>query len=447
MIVLPRIAAIFVLFAVLAATERAHAARFVETEVVPAGTFAGIDYVQYSGRFQGSTSLGEFDVPFEWMTPADPQAGNGIVIVEPSHFTLGPGVRDAILTRRALFGRRFSHATVGFGSNGLNVLDPTAAPIVIGGHPVENPGAPRPNPVSDLDIIVQFAQALKADAFAEARLGPVDRLYATGVSQTSSALESILLGPDGPGLFDMTQLVVSLWEPDFAAPANFPNTSGTFALPDGLGKVLFVLTEGDLLISNAEQYLNSLDNPDSRIYVIAGGAHQPLTGALGIRDQLPFEANGLDWTPVVRASFVAGDRWARFGEMPPADRVLESTDEIDPVYGTVTGIARDENLNALGGVRLPDVEVGRFRYIASVPEFELLPGLPGLVGAEADLECVPAPGGGQRFRFPAEYHWRTASQTMALFEQGLLLRGDAIAMIFAKRASNVGAEGRCDQPQ
>jgi len=429
----------------------AGAAQFTETEANPFGTFLGTDYVQYKGRFQGSTDLGEFDVPFEFVAPAEPGGGNGTVLVEPSHFTLGTGVRDLILTPRFLFNRGFAYAALGFGAWGLNVLDPEATPIVIAGEEIDDPGGPNRDRPLDRGIIVQFAEMLRTDAFVEARLGAVERVYATGVSQTSEVLVSIMLGPDAPGLFDSYQLVASLWEPNFAEqdigqPSLFPNTRGTFEQPEGVGKILWVITEGDLLISNAAQYFNSVGEPDSRIYVIAGGAHLPLTGALGIRDQLPFRANGLDWNPVVRAAFVAGDRWVRRGAEPPPDRLLETIDEVDPVYETVTGIARDENLNALGGVRLPPVESGRFQYVASLPDFQLQPGTGfGLVGTEIDLECEPLPDGSERFNFPASYDWAIARQAVDLVEQGLLLKGDAIPMIFAARASDVGRDKRCEE--
>jgi len=444
------------LVAVLAgcmALETAPAAQFSETETSPFGTFGGTDYVQYTGRFQGSTELGEFDVPFEFVAPAEPGAGNGTVLVEPPHFTFGTaGVRDLNLTPRLLFNRGFAYAAVGFGANGLNVLDPAAAPIIVAGEPVADPGEVDQAAVTDRGIVVQFAEMLRTSAFVQTRLGDVARVYATGVSQTAEVLESIMLGPDGPGLFDMYLLVASLWEPNLAEqnigrPSLFPNTRGTFEQPEDVGKIIWVMTEGDLLISNAAQFLNAVGEPDSRIYMVAGGAHLPLTGALGVRDQLPFSANGLDWSPVVRAAFVAGNRWVRHGDQPPADRLLESSDEVDPIYETVTGIARDENLNAAGGVRLPLVEAGRFQYIASLPDFEIQPGLPGLVGSEIDLECEPLPDGSARFAFRANYDWAVARQAVSLVEQGLLLKGDAIPMIFAARASEVGARGRCDDDE
>lgn len=428
------------------------AAEFSETSMEPFGNFGGTEYVRYSGRFQGETELGEFDVPFRFVAPADPALGNGTVLVEPSHFALGTGVRDLVLTPRFLFNRGFGYATLGFGANGLNVLDPAAAPIIVAGEPVENPGEADQAAVTDRGIVVQFGEMMRNSPFAEAHFGPIERVYATGVSQTAEVLEGILLGPDAQGLFDQYLLVASLWEPIFAAqeigaPSLFPNTRGTFEQPEGVGKIIWVQAEGDLLISNAVQFLNSVGEADSRLYQVAGGAHQPLTGALGIRDGLPFRANGLDWTPMARAAFFAGDRWVRFGTEPPPDQLFETTDEVDPVYGVVTGIARDENLNARGGVRLPAVEAGRFQFIASELEIEV-PGLTGLIGREIDLECEPLPDGSERFPFSQVYDWYVAMQAARLYKQDLLLLGDAIPMMLEARDSNVGGPGRCsDSPE
>jgi len=254
------------------------------------------------------------------------------------------------------------------------------------------------------------------------------------------------LNPESAGLIDLYVLVATLWEPIFIPEAAevFPRTKGEFDPAELNGKAMFVMTEGDLLISRSSQLLNSVGDPDTRLYQIAGGAHTPLTGAFGIRDQLPFEANGLDWTPVVRAAFINADRWVRFGDQPPPDQLLETTTEVDPVYDIVTGIARDENLNALGGVRLPRVAVGQFAYTASLLEFELQPGLPGLIGVETDLECVPQADGSERFPFPALYDWRFALQVVDLLDRDLLLRNDGIRMIFAARDVDVGRDSRCD---
>ena len=50
----------------------ASSAQFEEVTSSPFGEFGGVEYLQFTGRFVGSTSLGAFRVPFEIVTPADP---------------------------------------------------------------------------------------------------------------------------------------------------------------------------------------------------------------------------------------------------------------------------------------------------------------------------------------------------------------------------------------
>jgi len=63
---------------------------------------------------------------------------------------------------------------------------------------------------------------------------------------------------------------------------------------------------------------------------------------------------------------------------------------------------------------------------------------------EIDLECEPLPDGSERFPFRQLYDWLVAIPATRLLEQGLLLRGDAIDMIFDARDAQVGAPDRCE---
>ena len=86
---------------------------FVIETTEPYGTFSGIDYVKYSGLFDGPASAA-YDVPFEIVAPADPARGNGVLVIEPYH-VMGTAGRDGDLTPGFLFGRRFrimSHKVV-----------------------------------------------------------------------------------------------------------------------------------------------------------------------------------------------------------------------------------------------------------------------------------------------------------------------------------------------
>jgi hypothetical protein len=117
---------------------------------------------------------------------------------------------------------------------------------------------------------------------------------------------------------------------------------------------------------------------------------------------------------------------------------------IDPTYGIETGIARDGDGNALGGVRLPEVEVGQALYIASLLDFEILPGLPGLIGLEVDLTCTPLADGSVRFKNHGKYVSIYVRQANALVSAGFLLAGDAELMKLTAAESIIGKPKSCD---
>jgi hypothetical protein len=157
--------------------------------------------------------------------------------------------------------------------------------------------------------------------------------------------------------------------------------------------------------------------------------------------------NPLDFSGVVRAMLLNGDRWVRTGVAPPPSLLLAAAPEgaIDPVYGIETGIARDADLNALGGVRFPDVEVGRAFFVASLLDFEIVPGSPGIVGAWFDLQCVPLADGSVRFPSHGDYVSRVVHQANSLRRSGYLLEADAEALKAQAAESEVGMPGVCDR--
>ena len=427
----------------LAGAPRAEASALVDVTAAPYQTDGRIEYVRYSGRFIGETARGTFRVPFEIVAPAHPAFGNRTVVVEPPHFAFGPGGRDATLGPDVLFTRGFSHATVGYSNEGLSLLDPAAGDAVIAGTSVViDPGAPLV--VRDVGIIKAFAKALMHDPEARRMLGEVKRRYAYGVSQSAEALQELFYGVGAPGLFDLTVLHVHLWRPPFANPDVLAALPEDFEpLPD-IGKVMIVGAEGDQLISESVALRNAVSSPNYRVYEVAGAPHLALDVPVGPG----VRTNSLEVAPVVRAAFVQGHRWVRWpGARPPRSRLLKSDapGAIDPVYGRETGIARNADLNARGGVRLPDVAVGRAFYQAS---FDGIPvaGLIGLVGLEFDLACAPRPrSASDRPRFRSERHYQraVARRTLRLLFQGLLLPDDARRILDTAAASGVGAPGSC----
>jgi hypothetical protein len=104
--------------------------------------------------------------------------------------------------------------------------------------------------------------------------------------------------------------------------------------------------------------------------------------------------------------------------------------------------------NALGGIALPDVEVGRALYVASIP-VTIPPGLVGLVGVWFDLACVPKPGSGSsdpRFANHGTYVSGVWQQSLRLLQSGYLLPGDLWRIVRDAAHSDVGKPGTCGAP-
>jgi hypothetical protein len=437
----PLLTSITIITLVLSTSMAASAATFVETASEPFGRFGGVEYIRHTGRFVGTTALGAYRMAFEIVAPADPGLGNGTVLIEPPHFVNGTWGRDLVLGRAFLFGYGFSYATVGFGTVGLNILDPAATDLVVAGEPVGN----LPGPVTDFDILAQFVQALSSEPFAVAALGVIERKAGYGASETAEVWEVVFHRPGGQGLLDFTLLDRDVWRApalDVIDPAFLENLPQEFAPLTGVGKVIFVLCEADQLISSAAQLRRSVVGPDAdpgnyRLYEIAGAPHV----------DVPPPFNPLNPAGVVRAMLLAGDQWVRAATPPPPSALLAQAPPgaIDPVYGFETGIARDTELNALGGIRFPDVEVGRALFIASLLDVEILPGFPGLVGAWFDLQCVPLADGSSRFASHGDYVQRVVRQANALHSSGFLLEADAVALEQQAAESEVGNPDTCAQ--
>ena len=435
-----RIARFFSIAAVLAVAPQVHAGTLVESVSEPYGTFRGVDYVRHTGRFVGATTNGEFRVPFEIIAPADTDDANGIVVFEPPHFIFGASAKDGALGSELLFERRFSYASVGFSYEGFNLLDPFAPDVVISKAPGE---ISQPLPARDVRILKQFAEALVSDPTAMAALGQVERRYAYGVSQSAEALYELFFGVGAPGLFDLTILHVPLWRPAFARPDVLAALPETFMPLADVGKVMLISAEGDLLISQSLQLRNAASHPNHRLYEVAGAPHLASDVVVdGVR------TNPLDVAPVVRAAFVNGHRWVLGNQQPPASATLTAAapGEIDPVYWAPTGIARDANLNAAGGIQFPDVAVGRAFHLASAPGVEVIPGLPGLIGLWFDLACAPAPGATSlepRFANHGDFVRQVSRRAFRLARQGYILHSDKRAIVGMAAQSDVGKPGTC----
>ena len=411
-----------------AAPGNAGSGHFVEVnEPEPFGRFSGLEYVRITGRFEGTTAQGEFRVPFEIVVPERTDVGNGSVLIEPPHFAQRFSGRDDYLGREFLFGRGYRWASVGWSTFAQSVLDPTATDVVI-------PGG------QDDEIVVRFVDALKHSGQGAELLGHAHRYYGFGFSQTSWLMHRLLRSADGPGLFDFTMLAATWWQGGGFQGAYTPVT--------GVGKVMVVQAEADLVISDGRVLrAAAAEDHEYRVYEVAGAAHipdipenydNPIFGP-GIEG-----TNPVDWSIVARAAFVAGDRWTR-GQSAPSPSVFledDTSGDPDPVYGFVTGIARDGNTNALGGVRLPQVALGVWRAQAADPNAQVA----FLTGAFEDISCTSGPEGGPRFRNHGAYVSGVARVVRDLERDHLMLPVDAVETLTAAAASDIGRPGACSGP-
>jgi hypothetical protein len=432
-----------------AAVSPVLADNFDDVVTEPFGVFAGVEYVRHTGVFEGESTLGAFRVPFEVVAPADPGLGENTLLFEPPHSGFSTVGRNLILGPDLIFGRGLRFASVGVGNvSELHILDASISGLVLAGAPfaLADP-ATSVGVVLDEEIIARFVAALESDEDMAAMLGPIHRRYAYGTSQSADVIQELMFDPNGlgQGVFDLSFLHASLWRPAFATLGlfhNLPDNSPVpvpYDHPTGVGRVMIVNAEGDALVSDSEFRQCAIHRADFRLYEVSGAAHVPTS------DALPFGNNPLDHFAVMRAIFVQGDNWLRRGTPPPRSRLMtrDPSSDVDPGCFKPTGILRDGDGNARGGVRLPDLHVGRATYIASDPAS--LFGFPGLLGDSIDLSCAVDENGRPRFKNHGKYISAFVHQANALRNAGFLLEDDAEFLKDEAGASSVGKPEGCDQ--
>ncbi len=386
------------------------------------GTFNGVAYTKYTGKFVGTTT-GDYAVAFEIVAPSNPAKGNGILVLEPMHVMGATAGRDSYFTPKFLFDRGFSYAGIWWHPENV---DPFA------GYSAEEAN----------QILHNFALALRQDPAMQKMVGTLQKLYGIGVSKTCEPMLTMLASP-AQSLVDFALLMVPSWpHADFTPPVG---ATRVMVLNVESDRVTSALTGGNskALQQNTATY---------RSYEVAGAPHIPdgprmreLSLMYGVT---PEGTTPLDWAPVMRALFIAGHKWVTEGiEPPPSTHLWDAPfGQIDPtykdVYGLdlVTGINRDAMGNAMGGIRLPDVALGRGVYIAADPASFF--GM-ALFGAFLDKQCEPLADGSPRFASHAAYVSAFTAQAQALVDQRFLLPEDAQRLVNQAAASNVGDPVAC----
>jgi hypothetical protein len=210
-------------------------------------------------------------------------------------------------------------------------------------------------------------------------------------------------------------------------------STGSFRSHEDAGSAHSTGKDGAILFANGTT-LNELIDPIGERAQLVEVTSEPASWFLPLSECTaadPYHcANPTDWFPVARALLVALDRWAAQETPPPPSKWLRPgcNPAEDPACDPRP--PRDAKGNALGGIRLPDVEVGRGRFYSGA-------GLdlpPGLVGGYVDLSSSFASHG--------QYVDAFARQARRLVSEGYLLDDDASRLIEGAARSSVGRAGR-----
>jgi hypothetical protein len=301
--------------------------------IEPYGTFAGAEVMLAKGTFR-SDPAGAYRVPYE-ITFRPRGNGRGDILVEPPHAVTRLGARDYFLGPAFLFAQKVDHAAVGYEVGPDNrILDPSRTDVFI------NTGS-----ASSIDIVGDFAAALREDNVARQLLGRIQHVVITGYSQSADVVCELLTSgrkrPNDRPLFDLVALFTYIGE---SGPLQSMQAG---RLPDT--KVVLLQSEFEVLNDVAVHHrdVTGTHRHQYRWWEVAGAPHipEPLTAVVPF---LSFPNTPIGFQPELRALFSQGLQWIRTGREPGPNVLLQTGEEpVDPVYGEFTGIARDNAGNAL----------------------------------------------------------------------------------------------------
>jgi hypothetical protein len=320
---------------------------------------SSLGYIEQEFFFGGIVGAQSYTSRMIVRRPSDPDRFNGTVLVEWLNVTTGADVAaDWALARRQIV--RDGYAYVGVSAQPVGVCwlktwDPVRYATM--SHPALPPG---PCPASNQTEVLSygiFSQAGKAIRENPLVLGGLDaaRLLAAGASQSSRRLLNYVNGyHDTAQVFDGFLLHVI----------------------GGGGGGQVMNTAAPVLILNSENEVlgyypyRGLQPGNVRYWEVAGAGHTPelaylidqlqhAGGTLVINCEYPTSDALIPIYPVGDAALDALKRWVTDGTAP-VDSPL-----ITVLPGTPNTIARDQYGNALGGIRLPQIETPLGRFIGT----------------------------------------------------------------------------------
>ncbi len=408
----------------------------------PHGAFGGVQFTRYEAMFDGVTSNGRrYRVPCQIVTPANPAQGSRTLLFDwlvlSTRFTaVGQEQADAryIMKDDFLFGLGLSYATVRGDRACIGASSPISDPTrPWSDNLLDTSSEFIKSAVDEFDIVADYVKALRTDPDALQVLGTIQRRAAFGYSASGGRLRGLLRLQMGKGLFDFSLVGGNGVGYSHPAGNDIGETYAERAPLAGAGLEIDFLSETDVILFKGHKTRHEESN--YRSYEFAGTSHIRNIDVVefGLLD--PEKANPAEWTPFVRALFVAGNKWCD-GIAPPPSIWLGAWN--DPK------IVRDANGNALvrfvGGqpfnttaYRLPEVAVGEHQYIPYDPSY-------------ADgtfLGLFRSIGGGHvdrtgNFTNHAQYVSDVTFHARGLEACGYLLKSDADAIIQRANQSDIG---------
>ena len=410
--------------------------------------------------------------------PSDPSRWDGEIVVEPLDQVVplipeGEATRLLFVTDEVLFGGggggRSGYASISYAGTGLT--DAIDQEFGLDGN---SDGLPD-DVAAAVEILADFAAALRIGGKSglvgpDSTYGSVRAIEAIGFSNQGIAIRGAMAFGEAHGLqvFDVAL-------PMGAALTLTPDAAGLTAPPlpgirdFGDQRALFLNSEGDVILNGTFDAFGFIpingatlelrveaDDVNRFVYEVAGAADlDPVNQAdlLAFGVVLPGafdDSSPLEWGAVIRAVFVQMRDWVANGTPPAPSRVLDDPPDplaADPAYPSNAGVLkakvdRDSNLNALGGIRRPDVELGLRTYLAVGPPLTFTGDITTeffqfVAGGFDDLECENLDGEPQ-FKNHGEYVNQVAKITKGLVNDRFLLKDNASKIKADAGGSNIG---------
>jgi hypothetical protein len=311
--------------------------------------------------------------------PADPGRFNGTVVLNwqnvSAGYEVGSASGDELLSGFAWVGVSAQEVGLYGFAMGMDRSGSAATRRPLVDHDPERYGElHHPGDQGAYELFTQAARAVgphRKDAVDPLGGLAVERVVATGASQSAMRL-ACYLNAVHPLDRVVDGFLLSVWEGRAPRPEE-----GSVAM--GVRTRLRDDVPTPVVVVNSEfevphlATVGAVDTPTQRIWEVAGAPHASLP--VGRGNEQGWQANPLRIEPVAQSALRWLQRWLTTGEPAPAQP------RVEVLPGPAPRVRRDEHGNALGGIRLPELEapVREYRGMA------VGSGRPPLFGASRPL--------------------------------------------------------------